>query len=490
MSRISKLFIWIIAIFFVLIFAFFITVAVFLHTINLKVILQKQVRQQTGHTLSIKGPFDWHVFPSISLSADHVYLKTNRPFKNNVLLKVKHMSTGIQLLPLFAGKIELKKFILKDATLNLITTRTGKKNWQPHREKQHAHKEKRSHAHDNNLPTLILPELLIKNVSINWLDQKTNQHFRLQHLNVQASNIQNSKRFPIKASIQIDSTKPVVHGKIAFTGQAFFSNRRIEITGHLQAKPLKLQKIVINSLQSDIKITNQSIFLQSLKARLYQGTLQAAGQGNFQKNRYRLNATITHINLQPLLKGLLGHPQFRGDASARINLTTQGNAPKQFLQNLNGSGKLTVLNGQYQGLDLSALYRNGLNMIRPHSVKPTKNTGITKFGHLTGSFNLRQGNLTSNDLLAQSPILQIKGAGFANLVTQRLKWRFRVMALQGSLDNPKPIGPVIPFNLSGTFTHYRFQPDLSGLLKNTLQTTVQHQLKRQLKKLNLGSLFG
>ncbi|EQD33106.1 secreted protein containing AsmA domain protein, partial [mine drainage metagenome] len=95
---------------------------------TLKRELVSWVRAKTGLTLTIQGPVEVTIFPTLGLSLDRVTLMNPKGFSPKPLIRIHHASIQAAFLPLFAGTIRVSKTTLQGVHLALLTNRAGVSN--------------------------------------------------------------------------------------------------------------------------------------------------------------------------------------------------------------------------------------------------------------------------------------------------------------------------------------------------------------------------
>ncbi len=91
----------------------------------------------------------------------------------------------------------------------------------------------------------------------------------------------------------------------------------------------------------------------------------------------------------PFLSAAADFDRLEGTTSAELSTTTRGRSERQLVQNLNGEGKVTFLNGAIVGINLAAMVRNAANaFLNPEASETRK----TDFAELGGTFKIKPGH--------------------------------------------------------------------------------------------------
>jgi uncharacterized protein involved in outer membrane biogenesis len=499
MSKPTKIILTLIAIIVILCVLAAIAVKIMVNPENVKSLIIKQVDQQTGRQLTIKK-LDFSIFPSASVTLNGVQLSNPKDFSANPFLTLKHAKLSVKLLPLIHGKTEANAVEVSGLMLNLEKNKQGKTNWQDLQGQQAkttaaTKKNINTTAQNKNQQTpfnFTIPKINIQNININWTDQTKNQQVQIKNMYFKASHLQNQKAFPFSTGVAFNNVKQKTSGTTDLKGQMTLSPNinQYKIEQANLATTMKdqkgLHKLNITDINATIN-TNDGIVIKPMNAKFYQGEFNGSIDIGTNLN-YTADGVIKNLSAQALLKDLYNYDQFTGTGNVQFHLTTKGDNKDVILKNLNGAGQFAFKNGQYKGLDVAYIIRQALSLVNK-SIKPVQNQGVTKFGSLSGSFNIKNG-LVSNDVILASPVIELKAAGTTNLPTERIKYKGTATAMQGSLQSPQPIKPSIPFILSGNFEHHKLQPNIQALLQNTLKNQLGKHLKDKLKGLNINSLFG
>ena len=89
-----------------------ITLKLSLSTENIQSFVSKQISENTGRKLNIKGAIAWRLFPSIRLELNQVSLTNPKQSKDEV--SAKKIVVGVKLLPLIKKQIEPTELTIND----------------------------------------------------------------------------------------------------------------------------------------------------------------------------------------------------------------------------------------------------------------------------------------------------------------------------------------------------------------------------------------
>jgi AsmA protein len=108
----------------------------------------------------------------------------------------------------------------------------------------------------------------------------------------------------------------------------------------------------------------------------------------------------------------------------------------------------------------------------------------TDFAELGGSFTIREGVVTNEDMRLQAPVLRVNGRGRIDLPDRTLTYRIEPKAaktLEGQGGQQDVAGILVPVVIEGPWDDLSFRPDLSGVVESALRDP--EALKEQLQQL-------
>lgn len=241
--------------------------------------------------------------------------------------------------------------------------------------------------------------------------------------------------------------------------------RRLVMDGEITVAELKGGGAQANNIL--VKITGRDgVFeLNPFSLDLYQGSVALLGNFNVQQKSPVSSIELKTESVQagPLLQDLMNKDLLRGTMNADAKLQFTGDNGPAIKKSLNGSGKLTFLDGALVGIDIAETGRmlsQGLGYQQP-AEKPT-----TDFAELNVPFTLTSGVFQTNDSILLSPLLRVNASGTANLVSEALDMKVRpkvVGTLKGQGDTAERTGVTIPLSVKGTFSQPKISADMSSL---------------------------
>lgn len=177
------------------------------------------------------------------------------------------------------------------------------------------------------------------------------------------------------------------------------------------------------------------------------------------------NFSMSGISAEPLLTDAAGFDRLSGTGNMEIAVTAKGGSQRQMVQNLNGKGAVTFNDGAIKGINLAAMVRNAANAFLDPGASETQKTD---FAELSGSFDIKQGLLSNQDLKLLSPLLRVEGKGTSDLPKRTVDYRVEpkaVASLEGQGSGGDASGLAVPVLVSGPWHDLSYQPDLAGAIE-------------------------
>ena len=253
--------------------------------------------------------------------------------------------------------------------------------------------------------------------------------------------------------------------------------RALALQGKLRVQKLKAFNLHSTDAVVQVSADNGLIALGPNQAKLYSGKYAGRTALDVRGKTPLLNIdeSVSGIELAPALKDALQFDKFAGVANLGAKLTAQGLDADQIKATLNGNADFAIKDGAIKGVNLKKMSDAIAAAIRDKSYQ--KLTEIvpqsgdeTRFTHLGGTAQIRNGIVQNNDLKIQSPeLLNITGKGSANLPKE-------------TLDYTVTLGSY-PLGIGCTFAKPCFRPDWNAILKKQLGGKVEEKKQKLEQKL-------
>ena len=261
--------------------------------------------------------------------------------------------------------------------------------------------------------------------------------------------------------------------------------RALDVDGSITIGTLKAANARLSDILLAVKAKGGQLRLHPLQANLYGGSyagdVRMDARGDTPK--IALNEVIKDVQAGPLLKDVMGEAPISGTANLQANITTQGTEPEAMMQTLNGTARMTFLNGAVEGINIGHMLRSAQAKLKGQPVPPEE-LKKTDFAELSASVKIADGVLSNKDLSAKTPLLRISGEGKVDLPKERLDYRLvstivNTATGQAGKDLEQLRGLPIPIRIKGPFA----DPKISLDLKSVMSAKARQKLDQQKKKL-------
>jgi AsmA protein len=187
------------------------------------------------------------------------------------------------------------------------------------------------------------------------------------------------------------------------------------------------------------------------------------------------------LNALPFLTAVAGFERLEGKANAKLDVSSRGGSQLQLVRGLNGNGSVTFTDGALVGINIAAMVRNAASaFLNPAAGEQRK----TDFAELSGTFAIRDGILTNDDMQLQAPVLRVNGRGRVDLPARTLTYLVEPTAaptLEGQGGSKQVAGVLVPVIIEGPWNDLSYRPDLSGVIGTALRDP--EAIKKQVEEL-------
>lgn len=196
----------------------------------------------------------------------------------------------------------------------------------------------------------------------------------------------------------------------------FANIESFSMQSNLQIKNIQASKINIDDINARLYFKNNIINMEFINASAYGGDFN--GEASINLNAYRpvITAHVKALNVQiePLFKlmqvsqaNIYPDTKMTGAVNMELEASTIGGEVKSLLNNLKGTGHLSISNGLFMGKDWD-------EMVARLDASKSQNLRIFRFKQLSASFKINNGIFFSDDLWVNSSDINIKGKGQIN----------------------------------------------------------------------------
>ncbi|GHA12533.1 cell envelope biogenesis protein AsmA [Arenicella chitinivorans] len=293
-----------------------------------------------------------------------------------------------------------------------------------------------------------------------------------------------------------ENTEQVSGGEALAVPLAMFE--AVNANGRFKANRLVVGGIQLEQIDVRVASTDGQVEIVPTAA-LYEGKLAGNIQYTQQGDQARLSVKqkMDLVQLGKLLMDAEVTEQLQGlgDLDVDINVTEQNG-----VQHNQGVIKILAEQGELVGVDMLRILSQANNvatMLRQGDERQAETAAetevqageqdVTKFGRLSGTFNLNDFLLTNNDLRLTAPGFELNGNGSVDLAAQTLDFTVRVAVnegVQGELGRQlaKVQGYTIPVRCKGALAAPSCLPDVSGLFSSYAKSKLDEKKGEYLKE--------
>ena len=253
---------------------------------------------------------------------------------------------------------------------------------------------------------------------------------------------------------------------------------KLNIDGQLSLASLKLNGLTLNDYQLNLNASKGLINAQQSAKGFYQG----AYSGNLSvdmrnaKTLLALDEKITHVNIESLLKDSKSKFQMTGLVDASLQLKGQGQAIDELKSSVTGDIHFLFKDTEIKGFNLQAMLDRA--HVSSDAIDPAQaNHDLTRFSSLSGNSVLANGIIYTNDLVATTANLHIKGKGGVDLNTEQLDYKLQgqlIKAAATPTSAEQLYDTPISMAVTGSLSQPNYALDVSALLteKNKAKITA------------------
>ncbi len=261
--------------------------------------------------------------------------------------------------------------------------------------------------------------------------------------------------------------------------------RDLNIDGKIKIGTLLASGLTIGDVALDVKAKNGLINTQQSVGKLYAGSYKGATQldARGSKLKVALNEQLNAVQIGALLKDLSGKEAVSGVANINARLTGIGAEPEAIKKTLNGQLDFAITEGAVHGVNVMQSINEAQALLKGKAAPSASTDGNkTVFSKLSGSAKVTNGLLQNNDFLLDSSIMQIKGKGTADLVSEKLN--YGIMADRVSSGSGGLAGKPIALKVTGTFSNPSVMPDMGAMLKGKVNAKLDKKKQEAFDKLD------
>ena len=266
--------------------------------------------------------------------------------------------------------------------------------------------------------------------------------------------------------------------------------RQLDLNGDVRIARLKAFNLRSRDVQIQIRAKDGVLNISPLAAQLYDGAINLDMKLDARKDtpRFSVKESLSGVQAGPLLKDLTGDDKLLGTADVKASLDGAGNNADEIINTLNGTAEFSFTDGAINGVNIAALIREAQATLKGQSAPKQEQPNRTDFALLRGTATVTNGLVKNDDLLMQSPLLRISGAGEVSLPKETIDYTLTTKFVgslegQGGMDQKELKGVSIPVRVGGTFSKPTYTPDLGAVMTDAAKAEVDKRVQKEKKKL-------
>jgi AsmA protein len=266
--------------------------------------------------------------------------------------------------------------------------------------------------------------------------------------------------------------------------------RQLDLNGDVRIARLKAFNLRSHDVQIQIRAKDGVLAISPLAAQLYEGAINLDMKLDARKDtpRFSVKESLSGVQAGPLLKDLTGDDKLLGTADVKASLDGAGNNADEIISTLSGTAEFSFTDGAINGVNIAALIREAQATLKGQSAPKQEQPNRTDFALLRGTATVSNGLVKNDDLLMQSPLLRISGAGEVSLPKETIDYTLTTKFVgslegQGGMDHKELKGVSIPVRVGGTFSKPTYTPDLGAVMTDAAKAEVDKRVQKEKKKL-------
>ena len=265
-----------------------------------------------------------------------------------------------------------------------------------------------------------------------------------------------------------------------------FSN--LNIDGQLSLASLKLNGLTLNDYQLNLNTSNGLINAQQSAKVFYQGVYSGHLSVDLRnpKALLALEEKITHVNVESLLKDSKSKFQMTGIVDASLQLKGQGQSIDELKSSVTGDIHFLFKDTEIKGFNLQAMLDRahlGSDAIDPAQASHD----LTRLSSLSGNSVLANGTIQTNDLVATTATLHIKGKGSFDLNTEKLDYKLQAQLIKAAATATSPeqlYDAPISMAVTGSLSQPNYTLDVSALLTEKNKAKIADFVEKNKDKID------
>jgi AsmA protein len=216
--------------------------------------------------------------------------------------------------------------------------------------------------------------------------------------------------------------------------------RTLDLQLGLSLGRLTVQQLPLENFNLSASGKNGVLKLSQLRGELYGGNVDASASLDVQPASPALGiqAKISHIAAEQLLKGLGQKPSISGALNLNADLRSNGNSQKAWIDNLNGPASFAITDGVLFDANLEQQLCQAIATLNRKSLSGPAHGQDTPFKSLGGNLSITNGVASNPDLKVRIQGLSVNGNGSLDLRVLAMDYRIGIIIEGDKSAMPDP----------------------------------------------------
>jgi len=263
--------------------------------------------------------------------------------------------------------------------------------------------------------------------------------------------------------------------------------KTLDVKGDITIDKFKANNAKMQNVKASFSVDRGVAELTSFTSNLYQGSISATARLDARKSpaSYTAKKRIKGVKVQPLLIDVANNDKLEGTGNIDVDVKGSSLTPTGIKKNLVGTIVINFADGAVNGINVAQLIRENYAKIKGEKLEGGNEAQKTDFSAMKATLKLNKGNVSTNDLHMQSPLLRLRGNGSANYINETVDFTVSTSVVgslkgQGGKDIDELKDVTIPINISGSWA----QPKFKLIFDDVLKQKAEKEIDRGLKKLD------
>lgn len=266
--------------------------------------------------------------------------------------------------------------------------------------------------------------------------------------------------------------------------------KTLDVKGDISIDKFKASNAKMQNVKASFSVNRGVAELTSFTSNLYQGSISATARLDARQSpaSYTAKKRIKGVKVQPLLIDVANNEMLEGTGNINVDVKGSSLTPTGIKKNLVGSVVINFEDGAVHGINVAQLIRENYAKIKGEKIESADEVQKTDFSAMKATLKLNKGNVSTNDLTMQSPLLRIRGNGSANYLNETVDFTVSTSIVgslegQGGKDINELKDVTIPINISGSWAQPKFKLVFDDVLKQKAEKEIDRGLKKLDEKL-------